>query len=105
MRVPVEDGSLTDLTVVLGREASAEEINAAYREAAEGPLKDVLRVSDAPIVSRDVVGDPASCVLDALLTQTHGDLVKVFGWYDNEWGCTNRLLDLTSYVAARLPRS
>ncbi len=65
VRVPVEDGSLTDLTVVLGREASAEEINAAYREAAEGPLKDVLRVSDAPIVSRDVVGDPASCVLDA----------------------------------------
>ncbi|MGW5036029.1 type I glyceraldehyde-3-phosphate dehydrogenase [Streptomyces nigra] len=105
VRVPVEDGSLTDLTVVLERAASAEEINAAYREAAEGPLKDVLRVSDAPIVSRDVVGDPASCVLDAPLTQTHGDLVKVFGWYDNEWGYTNRLLDLTSYVAARLPRS
>ncbi len=105
VRVPVEDGSLTDLTVVLDRAVSAGEINAAYREAAEGPLKDVLRVSDAPIVSRDVVGDFASCVLDAPLTRTHGDLVKVFGWYANEWGCTNRLLDLTSYVAARLPRN
>jgi glyceraldehyde 3-phosphate dehydrogenase len=103
VRVPVEDGSLTDLSVVLDRPVTAEEVNAAYREAADGPLKGVLRVSDAPIVSRDVVGDPASCVLDAPLTQAHGDLVKVFGWYDNEWGYTNRLLDLTEYVAARLP--
>jgi glyceraldehyde 3-phosphate dehydrogenase len=105
VRVPVEDGSLTDLGVVLSRHVTAEEVNAAYREAAEGPLKGVLRVSDAPIVSRDVVGDPASCVLDAPLTQANGELVKVFGWYDNEWGYTNRLLDLTEYVAARLPRS
>ncbi|MFI0087892.1 type I glyceraldehyde-3-phosphate dehydrogenase [Streptomyces bobili] len=104
VRVPVEDGSLTDLTMVLERPVTAEEINAAYREAADGPLKGILRVSDAPIVSRDVVGDPASCVFDAPLTQVHGDLVKVFGWYDNEWGYTNRLLDLTEYVAARLPR-
>ncbi|MGX1267554.1 type I glyceraldehyde-3-phosphate dehydrogenase [Streptomyces phaeoluteigriseus] len=104
VRVPVEDGSLTDLTMVLDRPVSAEEIEAAYREAADGPLKGILRVSDAPIVSRDIVGDPASCVLDAPLTQVHGDLVKVFGWYDNEWGYTNRLLDLTEYVAARLPR-
>ncbi|MCI3241832.1 MULTISPECIES: type I glyceraldehyde-3-phosphate dehydrogenase [Streptomyces] len=104
VRVPVEDGSLTDLGVVLGRHVTADEVNAAYREAAEGPLKGVLRVSDAPIVSRDVVGDPASCVLDAPLTQANGELVKVFGWYDNEWGYTNRLLDLTEYVAARLPR-
>ncbi|MFM9629225.1 MULTISPECIES: type I glyceraldehyde-3-phosphate dehydrogenase [Streptomyces] len=104
VRVPVEDGSLTDLTMVLDRPVTAEEINAAYREAADGPLKGILRVSDAPIVSRDVVGDPASCVFDAPLTQVHGDLVKVFGWYDNEWGYTNRLLDLTEYVAARLPR-
>ncbi|MFJ4422521.1 MULTISPECIES: type I glyceraldehyde-3-phosphate dehydrogenase [Streptomyces] len=103
LRVPVEDGSLTDLTMVLDRPVTAEEINAAYREAADGPLKGILRVSDAPIVSRDVVGDPASCVVDAPLTQVHGDLVKVFGWYDNEWGYTNRLLDLTEYVAARLP--
>ena len=101
VRVPVEDGSLTDLSVVLDRAVTADEVDAAFREAADGPLKGVLRVSDAPIVSRDVVGDPASCVLDAPLTQTHGDLVKVFGWYDNEWGYTNRLLDLTEYVAAR----
>lgn len=100
VRVPVEDGSLTDLTVVLGRAVRAQEINAACREAAEGPL----RVSEAPIVSRDVVGDPASGVLDAPLTQAHGDLVKVFGWYDDEWGYTNRLLGLTSYGATRLPR-
>ncbi|MFE1920967.1 type I glyceraldehyde-3-phosphate dehydrogenase [Streptomyces asoensis] len=104
VRVPVEDGSLTDLSLILERPASVEEINAAFREAADGPLKGILRVSDAPIVSRDVVGDPASCVLDAPLTQAHGYLVKVFGWYDNEWGYTNRLLDLTQYVADRLPR-
>ena len=104
VRVPVEDGSLTDLSVVLDRSVTVDEVNAAFREAADGPLKGVLRVSDAPIVSRDIVGDPASCVLDALLTQAHGDLVKVFGWYDNEWGYTNRLLDLTEYVAARLSR-
>ncbi|NUS27862.1 MAG: type I glyceraldehyde-3-phosphate dehydrogenase [Streptomyces sp.] len=104
VRVPVEDGSLTDLTVVLGREVTADEVNDAFREASDGPLKGVLRVSDAPIVSRDIVGDPASCVLDAPLTQANGELVKVFGWYDNEWGYTNRLLDLTEYVAARLPR-
>ncbi|MFJ8632433.1 type I glyceraldehyde-3-phosphate dehydrogenase [Streptomyces sp. NPDC093568] len=104
VRVPVEDGSLTDLSVVLRRPATADEVNAAFGEAAEGPLKGVLRVCDAPIVSRDVVGDPASCVLDAPLTQAHGELVKVFGWYDNEWGYTNRLLDLTEYVAARLPQ-
>ncbi|MGC5566470.1 type I glyceraldehyde-3-phosphate dehydrogenase [Streptomyces sp. FR-108] len=105
VRVPVEDGSLTDLTLVLDRAVSAEEVNTAFREAADGPLHGILRVSDAPIVSRDVIGDPASCVFDAPLTQAHGDLVKVFGWYDNEWGYTNRLLDLTEYVAARLPGS
>ncbi|MBO1330249.1 type I glyceraldehyde-3-phosphate dehydrogenase [Streptomyces sp. VRA16 Mangrove soil] len=102
VRVPVEDGSLTDLTVVLDEPATADQINDAYRAAAEGSLKGVLRVSDAPIVSRDVVGDPASCVLDAPLTQANGQLVKVFGWYDNEWGYTHRLLDLTEFVATRL---
>ncbi|MEU6380773.1 type I glyceraldehyde-3-phosphate dehydrogenase [Streptomyces sp. NPDC046909] len=105
VRVPVEDGSLTDLAVVLDRAVTVDEVNAAFREAADGPLKGILRVSDAPIVSRDIVGDPASCVLDAPLTQAHGELVKVFGWYDNEWGYTNRLLDLTEYVAGRLPRN
>ncbi|MCC3653981.1 type I glyceraldehyde-3-phosphate dehydrogenase [Streptomyces sp. S07_1.15] len=102
VRVPVEDGSLTDLALVLRRETTTEEINEAFAEAAEGALKGVLRVSTAPIVSRDIVGDPASCVVDAPLTQAHGELVKVFGWYDNEWGYSNRLLDLTEYVAARL---
>ncbi|MFI1154646.1 type I glyceraldehyde-3-phosphate dehydrogenase [Streptomyces sp. NPDC020817] len=102
VRVPVEDGSLTDLSLVLARQVSAQDVNDAFREAAEGPLKGVLRVSDAPIVSRDIVGDPASCIVDAPLTQANGDLVKVFGWYDNEWGYTNRLVDLTQYVATLL---
>ncbi|WP_416981905.1 type I glyceraldehyde-3-phosphate dehydrogenase [Streptomyces sp. T028] len=99
VRVPVEDGSLTDLAVVLAREASAEEINAAFEAAANGPLHGILRVSKAPIVSRDVIGDPSSCVFDPALTQANGTLAKVFGWYDNEWGYTNRLLDLTALVA------
>lgn len=99
VRVPVEDGSLTDLAVVLNREASVEEINEAFAAAAEGPLDGILRVSKAPIVSRDVIGDPASCIFDPALTQANGTLVKVFGWYDNEWGYTNRLLDLTALVA------
>ncbi|MFI1051556.1 type I glyceraldehyde-3-phosphate dehydrogenase [Streptomyces griseoruber] len=99
VRVPVEDGSLTDLAVVLTREASAEEINAAFEAAADGPLHGILRVSKAPIVSRDVIGDPSSCVFDPALTQANGTLAKVFGWYDNEWGYTNRLLDLTALVA------
>ncbi|MEV0488215.1 type I glyceraldehyde-3-phosphate dehydrogenase [Streptomyces sp. NPDC050508] len=99
VRVPVEDGSLTDLAVVLRREVTSEEINAVFDEAAEGPLNGILRVSKAPIVSRDVIGDPASCIFDPALTQAHGTLAKVFGWYDNEWGYTNRLLDLTALVA------
>ncbi|MDV7222036.1 type I glyceraldehyde-3-phosphate dehydrogenase [Streptomyces prunicolor] len=99
VRVPVEDGSLTDLTVVLHRETTAEEVNAAFAEAADGPLNGIIRVTKAPIVSRDVIGDPASCVFDSALTQASGTLVKVFGWYDNEWGYTNRLLDLTALVA------
>ncbi|MDW8805555.1 type I glyceraldehyde-3-phosphate dehydrogenase [Streptomyces scabiei] len=99
VRVPVEDGSLTDLAVVLEREATVEEINAAFRTAADGPLHGILRVSKAPIVSRDVIGDPSSCVFDPALTQVNGTLAKVFGWYDNEWGYTNRLLDLTALVA------
>ncbi|MFF4054897.1 type I glyceraldehyde-3-phosphate dehydrogenase [Streptomyces sp. NPDC001668] len=99
VRVPVEDGSLTDLAVVLRREVTSEEINAVFDEAAEGPLNGILRVTKAPIVSRDVIGDPASCVFDPALTQAHGTLAKVFGWYDNEWGYTNRLLDLTALVA------
>ncbi|MEE1833730.1 type I glyceraldehyde-3-phosphate dehydrogenase [Streptomyces sp. SP17KL33] len=99
VRVPVEDGSLTDLAVVLAREATVEEVNAAFETAADGPLHGILRVSKAPIVSRDVIGDPSSCVFDPALTQVNGTLAKVFGWYDNEWGYTNRLLDLTALVA------
>jgi glyceraldehyde 3-phosphate dehydrogenase len=99
VRVPVEDGSLTDLAVVLRTAPTTEEINTAFAEASEGPLNGILRVSKAPIVSRDVIGDPASCVFDPALTQANGTLVKVFGWYDNEWGYTNRLLDLTALVA------
>ncbi|MGW9211635.1 type I glyceraldehyde-3-phosphate dehydrogenase [Embleya sp. NPDC055664] len=102
VRVPVEDGSLTDLTLILRRPSDAAGVNAAFEAAAEGPLSGILRVSHVPIVSRDVIGDPHSCVVDAELTQVNGDLVKVFGWYDNEWGYTNRLLDLTEYVATRL---
>ncbi|WP_405834009.1 glyceraldehyde 3-phosphate dehydrogenase NAD-binding domain-containing protein [Streptomyces sp. NBC_01176] len=99
VRVPVEDGSLTDLSVVLRTAATAEEINTAFADASEGPLNGILRVSRAPIVSRDVIGDPASCVFDLALTQANGSLVKVFDWYDNEWGYTNRLLGLTALVA------
>ncbi|MCX5095982.1 type I glyceraldehyde-3-phosphate dehydrogenase [Streptomyces sp. NBC_00365] len=99
VRVPVEDGSLTDLAVVLRTAPTTEEISTAFAEASEGTLNGILRVSKAPIVSRDVNGDPASCVFDPDLTQANATLVKVFGWYDNEWGYTNRLLDLTELVA------
>lgn len=99
VRVSVEDGSLTDLAMVLKREATPDDINAAFEAAADGPLNGILRVSKAPIVSRDVIGDPSSCVFDPALTQANGTLTKVFGWYDTERGCTNRLLDLTALVA------
>jgi glyceraldehyde 3-phosphate dehydrogenase len=104
MRVPVIDGSVTDLVVQLEREASAEEVNEAYLAAAsEGPLKGYLHYSTDPIVSSDIVGTPWSCTFDAPLTMAAGDQVKVIGWYDNEWGYTNRLVDLTAMVAASLP--
>jgi glyceraldehyde 3-phosphate dehydrogenase len=102
VRVPVEDGSLTDLAVVIGREASAQAVNEAFAEAAAGPLAGILRYSTDPIVSRDIIGDAASCVFDSPLTQAAGTLVKVFGWYDNEWGYTSRLADLTVLVGSQL---
>jgi glyceraldehyde 3-phosphate dehydrogenase len=102
VRVPVEDGSLTDLTTVLGREVTADEVNDAFRQAADGPLAGILRYSTDALVSRDIVGDPASCVFDSGLTQAAGSLVKTFGWYDNEWGYTCRLVDLTRLVADAL---
>jgi len=102
LRVPVEDGSLTDLAVVLSRDATVEEINDAYRQAAEGPLRGIIRYSTDPIVSRDIVGDDASCVFDSPLTQANGNLAKVFGWYDNEWGYSSRLVDLTVLIGEQL---
>jgi glyceraldehyde 3-phosphate dehydrogenase len=102
LRVPVEDGSLTDLAVVLSRDTTVEEINDAYRQAAEGPLQGIIRYSTDPIVSRDIVGDDASCIFDSPLTQANGNLAKVFGWYDNEWGYSSRLVDLTVLVGQQL---
>ena len=100
LRVPVEDGSLTDLAVVLSRDTTAEEINDAYKQAAEGPLAGIIRYSTDPIVSRDIVGDDASCIFDSPLTQANGNLAKVFGWYDNEWGYSCRLVDLIGKLLA-----
>ncbi|MEJ3654908.1 type I glyceraldehyde-3-phosphate dehydrogenase [Actinomycetes bacterium KLBMP 9759] len=102
LRVPIPTGSITDLTVEVRKEASAEEINAAYQAAAEGPLKGILSYSTDPIVSSDIVTDPASCIFDAPLTKVIGNQVKVFGWYDNEWGYSNRLVDITALVASKL---
>jgi glyceraldehyde 3-phosphate dehydrogenase len=102
LRVPVEDGSLTDLAVVLGRDATAEEVNDAFKRAADGPLQGIIRYSTDPIVSRDIVGDSASCIFDSPLTKTNGNLAKVFGWYDNEWGYSCRLVDLTELVGGQL---
>jgi glyceraldehyde 3-phosphate dehydrogenase (phosphorylating) len=102
VRVPVEDGSLTDLTAVVGRQVTAEQVNEAFHEAAEGPLAAILRYSTFPLVSRDIIGDPASCIFDSGLTQAAGNLVKIFGWYDNEWGYTCRLVDLAALVGSSL---
>jgi glyceraldehyde 3-phosphate dehydrogenase len=99
LRVPVEDGSLVDLACVLKRPVTAEEINNAFRTT-RGSLGRVIRYTTDPVVSRDVVGEAASCVFDSSLTQAHGDLIKVYGWYDNEWGYTNRLADLIELITA-----
>jgi glyceraldehyde 3-phosphate dehydrogenase len=102
MRVPVPDGSVTDLVVELSREVTRDEVNAAYKAAAEGPLKGYLYYTEDAIVSSDIVGSPASCTFDSLLTMASGNQVKVIGWYDNEWGYANRIVDLTALVASRL---
>ena len=102
LRVPVPTGSATDLTVELAREATAAEINAAMKKAAEGSLKGILRYTEDPIVSADIVTDPASCIFDSGLTKVIGTTVKVLGWYDNEWGYSNRLVDLTTFVGKSL---
>jgi glyceraldehyde 3-phosphate dehydrogenase len=102
IRVPVPTGSATDLTVVLKKSATLDEINAAYKAAAEGPLKGYLRYNTDPIVSSDIVTDPSSCIYDAPLTKVLGNTVKVVGWYDNEWGYSNRLADLIVLVGSKL---
>jgi glyceraldehyde 3-phosphate dehydrogenase len=102
LRVPVPTGSTTDLTVTLTRSATLEEVNAAYKAAAEGPLNGILRYNEDPIVSADIVTDPASCIYDAPLTKVIGNQVKVVGWYDNEWGYSNRLADLVKLVGSKL---
>jgi glyceraldehyde 3-phosphate dehydrogenase len=94
VRAPIATGSLTDLVVRLGRETTAEEVNAAYRAAADGPLSGLLQYSEDPLVSTDINGSPYSCIFDSQLTMAHGSMVKVFGWYDNEWGYSCRLVDL-----------
>jgi glyceraldehyde 3-phosphate dehydrogenase len=102
LRVPVITGSATDLTVTLSRETSVEEVNAAMREAAAGPMAGILTYTEDPLVSSDIVTDPASCILDAGMTRVIGEQVKTVGWYDNEWGFSNRLVDLVKLVGANL---
>jgi glyceraldehyde 3-phosphate dehydrogenase len=103
VRVPVPTGSLTDLTFEAGRETTVEEVNAIVKAAAEsGPLAPYLTYSEAPIVSSDIVTDPSSCTFDAPLTKVIGKQVKVVGWYDNEWGYSNRLADLVTFIGATL---
>ena len=98
LRVPVPTGSITDFVANLKKPASVEEINAAFKAAADGPLKGVLEYTDAPIVSSDIVTNPHSCIFDSDSTMSMGSLIKVLGWYDNEWGYSNRLVDLTLHV-------
>lgn len=100
MRVPTPTGSVTDFTVVLKKEVTAEEVNEAVRKAAEGPMKGILKYTTDPIVSSDIVGDPHSCIFDSELTAATGNLVKVVGWYDNEAGYSNRTADLIERLAS-----
>ena len=104
VRAPVPTGSITDLVVRLGREATVEEINAAYRQAADGgPLEGILRYADDPLVSTDIVHSQYSCIVDSELTMANGSMAKVFGWYDNEWGYSCRLVDVVAKIAADIP--
>jgi glyceraldehyde 3-phosphate dehydrogenase len=101
LRVPVLTGSITDLTITASRDTDADDVNQAYRAAAAGSLTGVLTVNDDPIVSSDIVGNPASCILDAPLTAVEGRTIKVLGWYDNEWGFANRMVDTATLIASR----
>ena len=101
VRAPVATGSITDLVVTLAREVSVDDVNAAYREAASsGPLAPYLRYTADPLVSTDIINDPHSCIFDSELTMANGNTAKVFGWYDNEWGYSNRLVDLVTKLLA-----
>jgi len=99
LRVPVKDGSICDLTAILQKPATIADVNAALRKAAEGPMKHVIRYTDDPIVSSDIIGDPMSAIIDGPTTQVIGNLVKVLAWYDNEWGYSNRCVDLLERMA------
>lgn len=103
VRVPVADGSMVDLTVLLGREVTVDEVNAVMKEAAEGPLQGILRYSEEPLVSTDIVGDPHSSIFDSGLTMAKGRFVKVCSWYDNEWGYSARCADLLERMAVPAP--
>ena len=102
LRVPVADGSVTDLVVTLEREVTKDEVNAAFQKAADGPLQGIIEYSEDPLVSSDIVGNPHSCIFDAPTTMAKGAQVKVLGWYDNEWGYSCRLGELIAYVGERL---
>ncbi|MFN2389046.1 MAG: type I glyceraldehyde-3-phosphate dehydrogenase [Actinomycetota bacterium] len=103
LRVPVPDGSITDIVAVIGAEVTRDEVNEAYQEAAQSAdMQGILRYTDDEIVSSDIVGDPYSCIIDGQSTMANGNMVKVLGWYDNEWGYSNRLVDLTELVASKL---
>jgi glyceraldehyde 3-phosphate dehydrogenase len=103
LRVPVPDGSITDLVAVIGAEVSRDEVNNAYREASQSAgMKNIMEYTEDPIVSSDIVGNPHSCIIDGLSTMTNGNLVKVLGWYDNEWGYSNRLVDVAELVAGSI---
>jgi len=100
VRVPTADGSFTDFVAELKKEVTAEEVNAAMKKAADGALKGILEYTDEPIVSIDIIGNPASCIFDSLTTMVQGNMVKVCGWYDNEWGYSNRVVQLAEKLAA-----
>ncbi|MGH8898950.1 MAG: type I glyceraldehyde-3-phosphate dehydrogenase [Egibacteraceae bacterium] len=103
LRVPVPDGSVTDLVVTVGQEVTVDHVNEAFRAAAEGPMQGIIEYTTDPIVSQDIVGNPHSCILDSQATMASGRMLKVLGWYDNEWGYSCRLVDLAKYVGSRLP--
>jgi glyceraldehyde 3-phosphate dehydrogenase len=104
VRAPVPTGSITDLVVRLGRDVTVDEVNAAYRSAADsGPFEGIMRYADDPLVSSDIVHSSYSCIVDSDLTMAHGSMAKVFGWYDNEWGYSCRLVDLVTKISADIP--